>query len=337
MGTSIPINILVTGGGALLGQSIIRSLNKSRYRSSIKIGVADPNPLSVGLYWADNSHKIPPAKDKNFISELKKLIKTNKYKLVIPGTDAELEKLSFYKNEIEKSLNCIVLVSSEKVVEISNDKYATYKFLKSNNFNPPASCTLENLDLFLIDNQPPFIVKPRFGARSVGVYKVSDIEELKNKISITENPIIQECITNPNLEYTAGSLVFDKNCVGCILMRRDLKDGNTYRAWTQKSKILEDFIIKVSEKLNPFGPCNFQFRLDNNNEPRIFEINARFSGTTFFRTRAGFPEVEMSIKHLMFDEDISSESNISEITFLRYWNEIELDTKGNLRFDNNGK
>lgn len=318
------INILVTGGGALLGQSIIRSLQKSKFKSKIFLGVADPDPLSVGLYWADRSHNIPLAKNIDFISEIYKLIKDNRYELVIPGTDAELEILSRHKDYILKKFNCIVLVSSEEVINISNDKYQTYKFLRKNKFNPPNSCIPENLDEFIKKNKPPYIIKPRQGARSLGVYKIDHIVELKKIIKKTSNPIIQECISNKNLEYTAGSLVFNNKCFGAIIMKRDLKDGNTYRAWTEKSHKLEQFIADVSEMLNPYGPCNFQFRLDNKLQPRIFEINARFSGTTFFRTKSGFPEVEMVIKYLILKKDISKDINIIDIGFLRYWNEIEL-------------
>ncbi len=318
------INILITGGGALLGQTIIRSLGKSKYRSNLFIGVADPNPLSVGLYWSDKAHIIPFAKDINFIEQICELIKANNYKLLIPGTDAELKILSENKEYIFNKFNCIVLVSSKKVIDISNDKYETYKFLKNNKFNPPESCIPDNLDEFIKKIKPPYIIKPRYGARSVGVYKINKINDLEKIITKSSNPIIQECITNEDSEYTAGSLVFNQICFGNIIMKRFLKDGNTYRAWTKKSKILEDFIEKVAKKLNPYGPCNFQFRLDNKLKPRIFEINARFSGTTFFRAKSGFPEVEMVIKHLIFKEDISKDKKIIEIGFLRYWDEIEL-------------
>ena len=45
----------------------------------------------------------------------------------------------------------------------------------------------------------------------------------------------------------------------------------------------------------PYGPCNFQFRLDSFGIPRVFEINARFSGTTYMRTLSGFDEVAWSV------------------------------------------
>ena len=50
--------------------------------------------------------------------------------------------------------------------------------------------------------------------------------------------------------------------------------------------------ISNSEALNPTG---FQFRLDSIGIPRVFEINARFSGTTYMRSLVGFDEVAWSI------------------------------------------
>ena len=94
---------------------------------------------------------------------------------------------------------------------------------------------------------------------------------------------------------TAGTITLEGKCYSSIILSRELRDGNTYKAKLFDSKEANSFIRSVSEALNPFGPCNFQFRLDRWGTPRIFEINSRFSGTTELRTLCGYHEVDWII------------------------------------------
>ena len=57
---------------------------------------------------------------------------------------------------------------------------------------------------------------------------------------------------------------------------------------------------------------------------RVFEINARFSGTTPLRALAGFREVEMCVRYLLNGEP-PRQPQVKPITILRYWSEIVVD------------
>ena len=108
-------------------------------------------------------------------------------------------------------------------------------------------------------------------------------------------------------------------------MRRDLKDGNTYRAYVEPNSSFNDFLSKIAEKLGGLGPLNFQFRPDGG-VPKIFEINARFSGTTPLRAYAGFNEVDHIVRHFVLGEEIP-EPQLRPLMILRYWNEILTDVE----------
>ena len=312
------MKILVTGAGALLGQGIIRSLKKSSL-SDLKVIAADPSPLSAGLYWTDERYLLPKASDPFFIEGLIHVIKLSKPDLIIPGTDVELMILALNKQKLEVEYGVKVLVSDPRVIEIADDKYKTFEFFRDNGFTPPESC-LPGDEKQLIEKVGfPLIVKPRNGARSIGVCKVNTLEELNGAIRTTQRPVIQECVGHDDVEYTAGALYFDGECNATIVMRRDLRDGNTYRAYVEKSIELNEQVNCFARKLMPFGPVNFQFRLCNGNV-KVFEINGRFSGTTPLRMHAGFNEVEMCVRYLLCGEPIKK-PEISQITILRHWSE----------------
>ena len=150
----------------------------------------------------------------------------------------------------------------------------------------------------------PLVVKPRVGARSLGLRIANDRFELDRALAEAASPVvIQEHIPDERSEYTAGALVFDGSCDASIVMRRELRDGNTYRAFIGPYPELNRVVRRMAEALGPHGPINFQFRVDRG-RVRVFEINARFSGTTPIRALAGFNEVEMTLRKLVWDEPV---------------------------------
>jgi carbamoyl-phosphate synthase large subunit len=314
------MKVLVSSAGSLLGQGIIRSLQGCKVCEP-DIVACDPDPRSPGLYWTKHSRLLPFAKDKNFIDKFSLLLNEEKPDMVCIGTDAELPLLSLHKNELEIAHKTKIIVSDPNVINIANDKYLTYKFLKDNGFEAPHSC-LPGQEKELIDRCGfPLIVKPRVGARSVGLHKVKNKNELTIALNEVPNAIIQECVANNNNEYTAGSICFDNECKATIVMRRDLRDGNTFRAYVDEYKELNNQIKNVCDVLKPFGPANFQFRLPNDGIIRIFEINSRFSGTTPLRMRVGFNELDMIIGYLFFSIPISQPAIIPKLTIMRHWTE----------------
>lgn len=313
------MKILITGAGALLGQGVFESLQKSNKRSQLTIGLADPSGTSAALYWGDFAHIIPLASSPAYVDSLIATIKAQNYNLIIPGTDIELPILAANKSRIESSTGCHVVVSDLSIIEIANDKYKTFEFLQAHALNPPNSWLPENFDFSNESIKFPLIVKPRDGARSIGLYQVDSLIELKECLHRSKRPLIQECIGSPSEEYTAGSITLEGMCLGAIVLRRELKDGNTYKAYVESNKYLEDYIVRASQLLQPLGPCNFQFRIDQEGLPRIFEINARFSGTTLMRSIAGYHEVEWIVDYFESGKMPTIPEELLDLIFLRHW------------------
>lgn len=312
------MRVLVTGAGAVLGQGIIRSLRASTLSATV-IAV-DPSPLSAGLYWADESYLIPMAADPAFASSVAALIERTRPDVVIPGTDVELLVFAKHRSEWEERYATKIVVSDPGVVAIADDKYETFRFLSANGFPAPASCLPGEEQELIARVGFPLIVKPRVGARSIGVVKVEDELELERVLLGSAGMVIQECVATTGDEYTAGALVFDGICRASIVMRRELRDGNTHRAFVDAYPDLNARVREMAELLAPHGPVNFQFRLDRQGHAKVFEINARFSGTTPFRARAGFNEVELVIRHIVHGEAIH-QPTIEPMTILRHFEE----------------
>lgn len=326
-------NILVTGAGALLGQGILRSLNE--LGDQVAIHTCDPNWRSGGHWLGRHAHKIPMANDLNYFNELKRIIRENKIDLLFVGTDTELPLLSQKRVEIEKEYGVKIVISNEKVIDIANDKWKTAKFLEKNGFPFPYSIlSTDKKGIADLKKKAayPYFAKPVDGARSLGIVRVDNEEILNNITSYPNNLVIQEYITGDQGEFTSGCLVLGGEPMAVVTLKRDLRDGNTYRAYYDKTfSQYDDFIKEVSKSLGVEGPCNFQFRI-RDGVPVIFEINARFSGTTPLRDIFGFNEVKATIDFYLNKKNIK-QPELKEGEVLRVWSDLFISKEEVERFE----
>jgi carbamoyl-phosphate synthase large subunit len=315
------LKVLVTGAGALLGQGIIKSLRMADTR--YEIVAVDPDPRAVGLYWADRAYLVPLAREPGYFDSICRIIERERPYAVLIGTDVELMVLSINKPEIDSAFHTHVIVSPPDIIRIADDKWLTYQFLASHGFPYIPSALPNDMAHLLRECDFPLIVKPRCGARSVGIREVRNEQELNRALSVVHNPVVQKCVATPEQEYTSGIVIVDGSVKAVVTMRRDLKDGNTYRAYVEPASPFNDLLAKIAERLRGIGSINFQFRSEEG-VPKIFEINARFSGTTPLRAYAGFNEVDHIVRHFVCGDPIPAPT-LRPMVVLRYWDEIVID------------
>jgi carbamoyl-phosphate synthase large subunit len=305
-------SVLVTGVGGGVGQSIIKALAGSGFAM---VGV-DADGRAAGLQAVPVAYRVPRADDPAYVPTLVELCAREQCRLIFPGLDPELPVLAAAATRFTE-VGVTVVVSDPKVIRVGDDKFETAAFLSSCGFPAPETV------LYSDDVSPswlPVVLKPRWGgSRSVGVFVAKTIEQFRAAQRVIDpvNCVVQEYLAGD--EYTCGTVNFDGQCYGPIVMRRELRNGDTYRAEVIRNDTIEAHVSTVAEALQPFGACNFQLRL-RAGEPVIFEINPRCSGTTAARALAGFNEPLIIADYLLRKR--SPEYSISQITILRYWAEL---------------
>ncbi len=311
------MNVLVTGAGGGVGQGVIKSLKMIK-DMDIKIVAADMSELATGLYAADAAYLVDRCDSDEYLETLSKIFKKESIDFYIPGTDVELKFCAINKQLIMDEFNVHTIISSIEVIDISDNKYKTSSFLKGHGFNYPKTDYLKDVDIKSIEY--PAIVKPSVGCRSIGVYKVNNLDELTPHLEDTKDIVIQECVGNEDTEYTCTVVKIGNELSPVLALKRILRSGDTYRAEPVKSEKIERYVLDVASKLEIDGGCNFQLRLDKHGEPKIFEINSRFSGTTPFCAQIGFNPVEFYLKRSAGLESVVNIDYNSIV--LRYWSEV---------------
>lgn len=300
------VSVGVTGAGSLIGQAIIKSIvrSESGLRDRLRLVGFDPFAEAMGLAWVDEPVLLPNMladdyREETWLEALTGEIDRLGIEVLLVGLDFELPVLARHRTHILEQTGCDVVVSDPGVVLIADDKYHTYRFLKEHGLPYPASWLPEEVDPAKLTY--PVVVKPRRGARSRGVSVVNDPEELPHALHLADEPVIQELVGDDSDEYTCGVICFDGAVERSVALRRTLAMGNTETAFYSASTpdAIHEYLHEVASRLAPRGACNFQLRLGDDGVPRVFEINARHSGTTYMRSLFGYLEVEYILCRLL--------------------------------------
>lgn len=311
------VSVLVTGAGGGVGQGIIKSL-KMIDGLDVKIIAADMSELATGLYAADHACLVERCTSPAYMESLQRVFDRYSVDFYFPGTDVELLFCAENKARIRDEFGVETVISSPGTIEIADDKLKTASFLQNEKFAHPKTFRLSDYVTGELDF--PVIVKPAVGCRSIGVYKVDSEEAIQPHLENPEGLVIQECVGNDDQEYTCTVVKVENELSPVLVLQRSLRSGDTYRANPIKSELIENYVQQVAARLDIDGGCNFQLRLDDSGNPKIFEINSRFSGTTPFCSQLGFNPVEYYLKKKLGQTpnvDIDYDAYV-----LRYWSEV---------------
>jgi len=282
------VNILVTGCGGDIGQSIGKILIKSALVNELYgCDISDKN---AGKFIYSNFFIGLPYKDNNYLSNLERYIEVNKIDFIIPIAEPELRYFSETDNLKAIGRAKMITASSESLT-IGFDKLATANFLKENNLPFPETVLVSE------ENSPkfPVILKSRTGSGSAAVYKINNLEDYNYIKSKHTDFIAQEFLEDSQGEYTCGVFRSKKGGIRTLIFKRELTGGYSGYGEIINNKDINNLLCNLAVKINLAGSINVQLRLTEKG-PVVFEINPRFSSTVLFRHMFGFRDLEWSIQ-----------------------------------------
>lgn len=282
--------ILVTGAGGAALPFILSSLKTKGYR----VLAADMDPGAAGLFLSDRGYVIPQADSADFLPVVKKICKKESVDVIIPLVDEELLSISELEHE-----NIITLIPRSGFIQTCLDKYRLIQSLLQRDIPVPRTRLASD---GIGDLPYPCIVKPRTGrgSRNVGLLNSErDWTEWKSTARDHRLFILQEFLEGT--EYTVSVVAWRDGRVQAVVPKEVIsKKGITRLAVTRHNSRIEDYCGRIQEKLRADGPFNVQLICDKKTgEPRLFEINPRFSTTVSLTIMAGIDEVHGLIQQAL--------------------------------------
>lgn len=169
------MNILLTSAGR-------RAYIVDYFRQAQGVGnvYASNSNYTIALKHADGYFISPLIYSDDYIPSIINFCKEKDIKVVLSLFDIDLLVLAKHREDLKNHGIQLVLASAD-FVEICNDKYKTYQFIKSLGLQSPKTYLSEGDVKTAITNGElsyPVIMKPRWGMASMGIYKVENDDEL---------------------------------------------------------------------------------------------------------------------------------------------------------------
>jgi carbamoyl-phosphate synthase large subunit len=306
------MKVMIAGvGGASLGTEIFKSL---RLAGQFDIYGCDVSPTAYGLYQ-EGFAKTYRVERSNYVRDVLNCCAASGAQLLVPGGEQPMVLLSA-ASESMAAAGVRLLTNSPEAVALLSDKHATFRHLAARGVAVPRTIELSGpADVQHIGL--PCIVKPATGSGgSVAVFFAVTSDEAMVYAEFIRRmgsvPIAQEYVDDSEGEFTIGVLSLpDGRIAGSIALRRAL-DAKLSVAYRGRGGVIssgysqgyidhypdlcaqaEAIAVAVASR----GPVNIQGRV-RGGVLLPFEINPRFSASTYLRAMAGFNEVATLIECL---------------------------------------
>ncbi|HCI56332.1 MAG TPA: carbamoyl phosphate synthase-like protein [Bacteroidales bacterium] len=271
---------------------------------------------TYAMQIADRSVITPPIYDATYIDFLFDYCRQNDIKAIIPLFDIDLPVLSRYKEKFaHEGIN--IIVSDHEFVQICNDKWRTYIFLKENGFNTPHTFLSVADVISALKNgllKFPLMIKPRWGMGSIGVFEADNENELLILFNKSLNSIKKSYLYYESQQNIEKSIIIQEKINGqefgldifndlsgrmlCCVPKKKLamRAGETDYAEIIKNDQLGVIGARLSKLTKHIGNLDVDCFYANGNF-YILELNCRFGGQYPFSHLAGvnFPKAIISM------------------------------------------
>lgn len=329
--------ILVAGiGGASLGAEVFKCLRRAE---AYTIFGCDISELAFG-HFMEGFEKTFRVRRDHYIEDILALCRENHIQALVPGGEEPMVLISESADKFA-AIHVKIACNSPDVVAVCSNKAFLFDRLKDKGIPIPQTVTVHDASVLSGTSFPvPCVVKPAEGTGgSALVFLAGTREEaivyaefiLRQRSTV----LFQEYLPEDEGEYTVGVLSYPSGRhVGTIAMRRWFHTKLSVATRTRYGLIssgysqglIDEFpevcrqATGIADILGNAGPMNIQGRFVKGRF-YPFEINPRFSASTYLRAMAGYNEIHLFLQYLLFDTVVPP-SPIRYGYYLRSFDEV---------------
>lgn len=327
------MNILITGAGSVLGQSVYRALVRYSCNEPLRIHFGNSDELGAGRYFsADRAPVVaapilPLARDAGYLEFLEAYCAANDIAIVFPGTQHEIAKIADYRDQSGKAATF-----SGALTRLALNKLRLSATLRERGIRVPRDQPLrEFLDVPKVAG--PVIVKPIQSSSSRSIFHIDSCDN-RSALANLLVQIGEERIDDFLVQQFVGGDEFTCGCyvdrytqdISVIIFRRTLTpDGASGFGEVVASDVIEQYVREIAAVLIgtglDYGNFNVQLRLGDDG-PRLFEVNGRLSSTEAPKAALGFNSCGAFLDNIVFQRQAKLGPVATGKRFLRYYEEV---------------
>ena len=316
------INILILSAGRRV--ELVQNFQNAAKKLNIhsKIVAADCSNTAPALYHADKAQMLPPINDPTYVDAVINTCVEEKIALIVPTIDPDLLLLAENKKVIEEKSGAKVLISDMEAIKICRDKINTQLFLENNGFQIPRMYSIEEINAG--EYEYPLFIKPKSGSSSINTFKINNDDELKNALTIVDEPVIQDFMEGE--EFTVDVFLDFESTVITVVprLRMATRSGEISKGKIIKDKAVMNEVTRLMEVLKPIGHITVQV-MKTTKGIEFIEINPRFGGGAPMSIQSGADSCENLFRILLGEVLTYHEEYRDNITFVRFDSSICLD------------
>lgn len=318
------LTVLVSACGAQFMPGLADCLKQNGERN-IRIIGTDMQIDETVLQMVDKLYQVPRASDPNYVDRLLEICRSENVDVVMPFMSAELIPLIDRKQEFE-DIGVKVSVSDRNSVEIANNKYRFYAFLKEQGLTVPKFARIGSASDLLPaceacgypDNAVCVKATELSGSRGIRIIKpgvsrfdllfgekpnsfFTTMEELQ--MTLNERDTMPEMMAMEYLPGEEGSV--DLIAEGGRILYMAYRESNVnlhsipQAATLAENKEAYEIAEKVIGALGLTGNADLDFKYDADGHPVLMEINPRIAATMKIFKVGGLNLPYLRIKQLL--------------------------------------
>lgn len=246
-----------------------------------------------------------PSADKDpelYISFLKNNI--NKFDFFFPYSDEELMVLS--QLDDDSDLKKKIIISSQKSINICNDKTLFFVFAQENKFPVPKDSDFKDK-----------IIKPVVGRGGKNIFRVNK-REMISPFRASKDWLVSDFIDGD--EYSIDTVSDGKgNVIDSIARLRIVSKGVSVESKIDMNKKVIKLAEMIVSSLSIFGPANVQIIEERiTKDLYVIEVNPRLSGGAIFSALGGMDMIQLTLDFINNKRTNICKKNNGKYYF-RYW------------------
>ena len=324
-------------------------MKKNYDNRKIRIICTDIIDQPIIRHKADGFYIVPKGNSKNYLSEIIKICKKEKIKIIIPVNGSEIITISKNLEFFEKN-GIVSTISTYEVIKKVMNKYHTYEKLQ-NVISVPKFFHVKNFNQFKVAikklNYPTndICFKPSKYEKSGGSrgFRILRKKNSLRKIILEKKPgsveidffsvkkffegnkseiLVMEYL--PGEEYSVYAIADKGRMNYCVINKRvKLKEQYSWEAEIIEDDSIYEICKKIIQEMKLDYNVNIQLKKSKNGEIKLIEINPRVAGTIILPAIGGINLPYLAVKQAL-GESISKHFKINKVKMIRYWDELFL-------------